>query len=133
MEEKLIKDIYELAELEDVGDTLVTWYNSLINKAPESVSAFDINRMIRQNVLPELALERAMVELSNNPFVGDSTNGDVLEHVLSLGDDLIFTKSNEFKLIIKKAENNLNNVAWWFPEEKDEYKEMLARLKKIIK
>ena len=77
MEEQLIKDIYGLAELEDVGDTLVTWYNSLINKAPKSVSAFDINRMIRQNVLPELALERAVVELSSNPFVGDSTNGDV--------------------------------------------------------
>ena len=46
--------------------------------------------------------------------------------------NLIYTRSKEFKLIIKKAESNMNNVAWWFPEEKDEYKEMLARLKNKI-
>lgn len=126
-----IKEIYNLKELSNAEDTLVLWYNKLLNKNVEEITVFDIGRMIRQKVLVELALEKAINVLIENPFAGES-NGDVLEHVLLLDETMLSSYKNEIKKIIKKAEVNANSVAWWYPEEKDEYRELLGKLKKII-
>lgn len=130
---ELIKDKYNLKEIDKTNDSLEIWYNDMINKTEVELSLLDINRMFRQNILVELALEKAVIELLNNPFAGESTNGDVLENMLLLNADLLRDKKDDFKLIIKKVDDNINNVAWWYPEEKDEYLELIQKLKKALK
>lgn len=133
MNEEIIKYKYKLKEINKTKDGLEIWYNELINKSENELSLLDINRMFRQNVLVELALDKAIVVLLKDPFAGESTNGDVLENMLILNNELLKTRVTELKKVIIKASNNSNNVAWWYPEEKEEYFELIDQLKKAIK
>ena len=133
MNEELIKYKYKLNEINNTKDSLEIWYNEMINKSESELSLLDINRMFRQNVLVELALDKAIIILLKDPFVGESTNGDVLENMLVINKDLLKTRTDDLKKVIIKADNNKNNVAWWYPEEKDEYFELIDQLKKTIK
>ena len=132
MEKQLIKDKYNQDEIKNQDDSLVVWYNELLNKNESQLTKLDINRMIRQNVLIDLALNQAILELIKNPFDGELTNGDILEHVLMLDEKVLQTKASDFNKIIKKAEQDINSFPWWYPEEKDEYLELLKKLKKTI-
>lgn len=133
MNEELIKYKYKLNEIKNTKDSLEIWYNEMINKSESELSLLDINRMFRQNVLVELALDKAIIILLKDPFAGESTNGDVLENMLVINKDLLKTRTDDLKKVIIKADNNKNNVAWWYPEEKDEYFELIDQLKKAIK
>lgn len=133
MNEELIKYKYKLNEIKNTKDSLEIWYNEMINKSESELSLLDINRMFRQNVLVELALDKAIIILLKDPFAGESTNGDVLENMLVINKDLLKTRTDDLKKVIIKAANNKNNVAWWYPEEKDEYFELIDQLKKAIK
>lgn len=133
MEDKKIKEIYDVKPILGVNDSLAEWHNRVIEKTPDEVTLLDINRMVRQKRFIEVALNRGIEELKRNPYVGELCNGDILEHMLRVDSSLLLKYKDDLKYIIKQAESNMNGVAWWYPEEKDEYIELLAKLKKIIK
>lgn len=134
MDKILIKDIYEMEELtEHTEDSLVEWFNQLINKTEDEISLLDINRMVRQNILVEVSLKKAVQEMLKDPFVGELTYGDLLEHAILLDSELLKQYTKEFKEIINKSDKNLNSVAWTYPEEKYEYLDLIKELKKKLK
>lgn len=134
MEKILIKDKYNLKEeTKNLEYPLPAWYNELIKKTEDEISLLDINRMVRQNILVEVSLKKAVQEMLKDPFIGEQTNGDLLEHAIKLDSELLKQYTKEFKEIIKKANENLNSFAWWYPEEKYEYLDLIKELKKKLK
>lgn len=133
MEDRLIKDIYNVTEEPEIDDTLVKWYNKVINKRPSEVSVGDIARMVRQKRFYEVALERGTQELMNDPFAGELFIGELLEKILMLDKTALKSQKKELETIYKTAIKNIDSVAWGYPEEKDEYREVLEKLKALIK
>ena len=132
MEDIILKDIYHYEEEPDINDTLVRWFNETINKKPSEMTTGDLARSVRQNLFHEVVLERGIEELEKDPFAGELFTGELLEKILLLDKDMLLTKKAELKKILKKAEETHNFHCWGFPEEKDEYLELLKKLKKII-
>lgn len=135
MDNLLIKDKYNLKEeTKNLEYSLPLWYNELINKTVDEINLLDINRMIRQNILVEVALKRAVEEMLKDPFVGEQLEGDVLEHVLKLDDDLLKKYTKEFHQIILKAYAFIDSYKlWMLPEMKDEYLDNLKLLEEKVK
>lgn len=135
MDNLLIKDKYNLKEeTENLEYSLPLWYNEMINKTVDEINLLDINRMIRQNILVEVALKRAVEEMLKDPFVGEQLEGDVLEHVLKLDDDLLKKYTKEFHQIILKAYALIDSYKLWkLPEMKDEYLDNLKLLEEKVK
>ncbi|WP_092247515.1 contact-dependent growth inhibition system immunity protein [Butyrivibrio sp. INlla21] len=61
---------------------LELWYNGLINKSIDELSILDISRMLRQGVLLDMAMTKAMDILISNPFEGEIYDGDLLKQVI---------------------------------------------------
>lgn len=122
-----------MTEGPEIDDTLVKWYNKVINKRPSEVSVGDIARMVRQKRFYEVALERGTQELMNDPFAGEFFIGELLEKILMLDKTALKSPKKELETIYKTAIKNIDSVAWGYPEEKDEYREVLEKLKALIK
>lgn len=135
MDKILIKDKYNLKEeTKNLEYSLPLWYNEMINKTVDEINLLDINRMIRQNILVEVALKRAVEEMLKDPFVGEQLEGDVLEHVLKLDDDLLKKYTKEFHQIILKAYALIDSYKlWMLLEMKDEYLDNLKLLEEKVK
>lgn len=54
---KTLKERYNLKEQYDIVTGLTEWYNNLIYKTEEELTVKDIEKMIRQNILKELAVK----------------------------------------------------------------------------
>ena len=85
--------------------------------------------MLRQKIFLEIAIDKAIMTLKNNPFAGELYTGELLSSLLETDRDILENKKTDIAEIIRIAEKNWNDVAWGYPEEKDEFKELVSRLK----
>ena len=76
MEEK-IKELYNCDKLKG-DDSLVIWYNQVIEKTADELTVSDVARCIRQNLFLETAYEMLMVYLLQNPYEGDVYEGELI-------------------------------------------------------
>ncbi|AMA71740.1 MULTISPECIES: contact-dependent growth inhibition system immunity protein [Aneurinibacillus] len=96
---KTIKDIYNISQGElKAKYALDIWYNTLIEKTVTEIDITDICRMLRQEIFIELAIERALEYLKQNPLIGDVYDGQLLELLSSV--DVI--KLKKYKKSIKE-------------------------------
>ena len=131
-----IKDLYEnVSEIRGKSlSPLELWYNELINKKIEDLSILDINRMLRQDVFMQLAMEKAMELLIKNPMEGELYDGDLLyqvvkamkKHSASIDKQI----ADEF---IELADKEKEKYEWEFEEDKTEYEEMLESFKSLAR
>ncbi|UAC48793.1 hypothetical protein K6959_02175 [Bacillus aquiflavi] len=81
---KTLKELYNLSYDEsNFGSGLIKWYNSLINKKIEELTVTDISKMIRQDILKNLALEKSIDLFILNPYDGEYQDGELLKLILS--------------------------------------------------
>lgn len=130
--EKAIKELYDIKELPNKEDSLVKWHNEIIEKHLSDLTDADVARMLRQDVLLEVAVPKAFSILKKNPFAGELYTGELLASLLE--QDL--SKCADFKEdvleIIKEADKSKNTIAWGYPEEKNEYGELIEKLRATI-
>ena len=131
-----IKDLYEnVSEIRGKSlSPLELWYNELINKKIEDLSILDINRMLRQDVFMQLAMEKAMELLIKNPMEGELYDGDLLYQVVKAmkkhGASIDKQIADKF---IELADKEKEKYEWEFEEYKTEYEEMLESFKSLAR
>ncbi|ECE6401407.1 hypothetical protein FNJ07_23350 [Salmonella enterica subsp. salamae] len=80
-----IKNTYNLSYGDlKVNSGLIKWYNRLLDKTAVELDEIDISKMIRQDILVDLAIDSAINILKDNPYAGEMYDGDVLNSLNSL-------------------------------------------------
>ncbi|MCZ9233573.1 contact-dependent growth inhibition system immunity protein [Escherichia albertii] len=99
---------------------LINWYNSLLDKTPDELDENDIAKMLRQNILPELAVQKAIEMIEINLMVGYLYDGELLLVLSNLIGSNYFPSLQLLKLknIINNFDDNMLNVAAMSDEEK---------------
>ena len=82
---KSMKEIYNLSyDTSNFNSGLVNWYNQMIDKTDEELDSTDVSKMIRQNILKEVAVKK-IIELSvKGPYDGEFSDGGLLKIIVSL-------------------------------------------------
>ena len=130
---RTIEEMYNTHIITDADYPLEIWHNEVIKKTPDELTLSDISRMIRQKVFLDTAIPKAVAILKEDPFAGDMFTGQLLENLLGLEADLFLDFKADLMLVIKEAGKNAKDYPWGYPEEKDEYLELIKALKKILK
>jgi len=79
-----LKEMYGLIYDNSGYDSgLVRWYNDLIDKSYGQLDATDVSKMMHQNILMQVATERAIDLFINDPFCGEFYDGELLDVIIS--------------------------------------------------
>ena len=132
MDERKIKDIYGESELDDANYSLVKWHNEVINKSVGELTYADVARMLRQGEYMDIAMDRAIAILKVDPYAGELYTGELLSSLLEADKELLKKRKPELNLIVSEAIKDSNSVTWGYPEEKDEYMDLIRKLESEI-
>ena len=128
MDNRKIKDIYGEGELEGAEYSLVKWHNDIINKTPDELTTADVARMLRQGEYMDIAMDKAIAMLKADPYAGELYTGELIASLLEVDKGILYDRKTELDMIISEAKKDLNSVPWGYPEEKDEYRELIDKL-----
>lgn len=134
-ESKKIKEIYN-CKPDNVNEIspLSKWYNELIDKTIDEITEKDVEIMMRQNILLELALKKAIEFLNIDVFAGTTCTAGILIHVSKLDISYLNHYSKELKNISLTAIDKSKKWEFIDDEERKEVQEAIATiLEKISK
>ncbi len=112
---------------------LIKWYNRLIDKSIDDLDIVDVAKMIRQNILRDIAIDRAIELFLNEPFDGEMQDGDLLALLVSCGPTV--TKNSRVQDLISmilKLENEFSDFDWPNNSAKKLFENNLAALKRML-
>jgi len=116
----------------DVKCELDKWYVTLLNKAIEEININDISRMLRQDILIEVAINKSVEILKENPLVGEMYDGQLLELLYSVDVNKYKEDIDEVKYLLIKIKSNISSFEWLCDEDFKEYSQVLEKyLKKL--
>ncbi|AJH01440.2 hypothetical protein LF65_04911 [Clostridium beijerinckii] len=108
------------------------WYVTLLNKTIEEININDISRMLRQDILIEVAINKSVEILNENPLAGEMYDGQLLELLYSVDINKYKEDIDEVKDILIKIKSNVSSFEWMCDEDFKEYLDVLEKyLKKI--
>jgi len=113
--------------------SLIDWYNKLIEKSADELSIADVSRMIRQDVLREIAINRAIELFLIDPFDGEMQDGGLLALLVSC--DAEVAKSKRVTSLINmalKSENEISDFDWADEESRAMFEKNITVLKNIL-
>ncbi|MBP3851590.1 MAG: hypothetical protein J6D36_03500 [Erysipelotrichaceae bacterium] len=129
-----IKEIFNLEydhQPENQKFSLPCWYNTLIDKTLDTLTIDDIGIMIRQDVLFDLAFEKALTILKIDPLSGYKYEGELLE---ALAVHKGYTDEQKKKLVelIPMLEDFSKRHEFELKEFQDDYLTILNDLKENL-
>ena len=84
-----LKEQYGLSyDISRAGTSLTLWYDRLIDKTSDNLDILDICRMLRHDIVKELATPIAIEMLMKDPFDGFLYGGELLAMVVEHGVNL---------------------------------------------
>lgn len=113
----------------DIKSNLDKWYVTLLNKTMEEVDIKDISRMLRQDILIDLAVNKAVEILKENPLAGEMYDGQLLEILYSV-DVNKYKETDKVKDILIKINSNISSFERMSDEDLKDY---LVVLEKFLK
>ncbi|MDE6674606.1 MAG: hypothetical protein K2K19_07325 [Acetatifactor sp.] len=120
-----IKDLYGCEYAEQEWYPLPKWYNQLIDKTTEEITPGDVARMLRQEVLPDLAMTKAIEFLRENPFAGELYEGEILTAIAGREASLLTPYAEELMVILRDALEKITVCEWSYDGEAEELKEIV--------
>ena len=131
VENRTIKQIYNL-EYDDseFNSGLIKWYNRLLDKTIIELDEIDVSKMIRQKILKDLAIGRAIEIFEENPVVGEMYEGDVLELLNLLIENGEVTTEQLLKIvtIVNCLKNKPLDYEWGDNEAKNLFMKNLDKI-----
>jgi hypothetical protein len=122
-----LKEIYNLSyDLSGFNSGLINWYNKLIDKQYAMLSIEDVARMIRQDILKEVAIKKAIDLFFDDPYNGEYEDGELLKLLASLE----LNKVDES--VIEKLKHQLKTLQTSYVEFDWEEEELRKEYKKNI-
>ncbi|MFT8349085.1 contact-dependent growth inhibition system immunity protein [Clostridium saccharoperbutylacetonicum] len=114
----------------DIKCELDKWYVMLLNKTIEEINISDISRMLRQDILIEVAVNKSIEILNINLLAGEMYDGQLLELLYSVDLNKYKEDVNKIRDIVIKIKNNIDSFEWICA---DDFKEYLGILDKYLK
>ncbi|MCL2529168.1 MAG: contact-dependent growth inhibition system immunity protein [Coriobacteriia bacterium] len=133
-EKKTLRQTYGLDDDESrFGSSLITWYNNVIDKNEEELNAADVQRMLRQDILREVAIERAIDLFLANPRDGGMWDGDLLSTLVTCGHDFAdCPQKNSLISVINELENETSDFDWCLEDDRELFRKNLEALKRHL-
>ncbi|MBP9479669.1 MAG: hypothetical protein KBF12_13775 [Sebaldella sp.] len=127
---KSMKEIYNLSyDTSNFNSGLVNWYNQMIDKTYEELNSTDVSKMIRQNILKEVA-EKKIIELFvKDPYDGEFNDGGLLKIIISLNfkaEDI--QDFEKFRNFLIQTKNEYEKFDWSDEQTKIEYGNNITKL-----
>lgn len=125
-----LKEVYNLSyDTSEFKSGLINWYNELIDKTYESLNIEDVNKMIRQDILKKVAMEKAIDLFLDNPFDGEYEDGDLLNLLLTLDfKNIDQLKVKNLKQLLKELDSVDTDFDWEQETLKSKYKKNVNKL-----
>lgn len=133
---KSLRNIYGLKEdTSGFKSSLVTWYNEVIKKTYADLDARDVSKMMRQNILREIAIDKAIEILQEDPFIWELYDGDVLITTINFLNIIDINRNNNRKKltsIIEISEESASKFEWTSDKAKKDFNKSIAKLKELL-
>lgn len=123
---------YKLSYIKSPKDNYDFYYNNLITKQPEHLTYGDIYFMIRQNVLPKVALSMMIKVLVSDPLAGEMYPVQFFE---ILNDELDKSASIDINVLLdleSRFETFNATNKWDDEDDMRDFTKQLNRLKKTM-
>lgn len=130
-----LRNLYRL-EYDHSGfkSSLIDWYNSVIDKSVDELSVLDVSKMVRQNILREVAIDRAIELFFIDPFDGEIKNGDLLALLVSCSAEVVNNKKAEtLASRMANLENEISGFDWVDEDEKMQFIQNKISLETILR
>lgn len=129
-----IKDIYGCVAIisDDELYPLQKWYNQVIEKTIQEITAADILKMMRQKCFINLAMSKAIELLKNNVFIGETYDGELIKKISELDSTLLLSFANDLRSIIKIAKDESFVHEWSYRGEAGEFNEIVNTLEQKL-
>lgn len=114
----------------DITDPLGKWFVTLLDKTIDELNINDIYRMLRQDILIEVAVNKSVEFLKENPFAGEMYDGQLLEVLYSVDTNRYKAEIEEVKAILIAISSNrtaISTFEWIDDENCKEYLEVLEK------
>jgi len=125
-----LKEVHNLIYDESGFDSgLIRWYNQLIDKSYDDLNVVDVSKMIRQDVLKDIAAKRSIDLFFEDPYNGEYDDGGLLNMLASLNieqiNDVDFSK---LKILLRDLNQSYSEFEWSAEETKTQFKENIRVL-----
>ncbi|SCP99923.1 contact-dependent growth inhibition system immunity protein [Anaerobium acetethylicum] len=127
-DEQKIKDIWGCSYIESEVELypLQKWYNQLIDKKVSEIEVSDVLRMIRQNEFIDIAIQRAVKFLKENPFAGEMYEGELLEKMSTLERGALKQYIQELREVLGVALIKNKTYEWLDEEERKDFEKVIG-------
>lgn len=104
------------------------WYDAVVRKTESELSLLDICRMLRQEVLLDIAMPLARKILIKSPFCGELYDGQLFKLFIQiLNVDPDERKVEFFNALIFKIREEIDLYEWILKEDRMEYEELVKQ------
>ncbi|WP_054950855.1 contact-dependent growth inhibition system immunity protein [Numidum massiliense] len=111
---------------------LEKWYSTFIEKTVDDIDVNDVYRMIGQNVLIDLGVEKAIQFLKEDPLAGELYDGQFLELLYELDRSVYADKVETLTELTTSIMDNLDDLGWIGEEDAKEYTDLLEKFIKKL-
>jgi len=120
---KPLKEIYNLSnDLSGLDYGLIHWYNELIDKSYDNLTTADACKMIRQNVLKNIAIKKVIELFLKDPYDGEFFDGGLLDVLNSLDiSSLGMLYIEKIKTVLRVIQQEYIDFDWFDDEAKNKY------------
>lgn len=135
LSEKNLKEIYGLIYDESgFGSGLIKWYNMVIEKTYAQLNVTDVSKMIRQEIVSEIAIKKAIELFVIDPYDGEMFDGDLLNTLVSVPSLLVENEVEKFRMLdlIEALKMDYINFDFSTKESKDLFAINLFKLQNMI-
>jgi hypothetical protein len=130
-----LREIYEYDLIEEDGmdNAVDEWFNTIMEKTKDQLSLADVSRMLRQKICSRIAIKRAIEMLSDDPFVGEMFEGQLMFNLYNGKEKYLRLFYPQMSNVLEKAEDMAKCHHFSSEEDKREYITIISKFAEKIK
>lgn len=115
----------------EIDSHMTQWYVDVLNKKQTELTVFDVIRMIIQKTLTEIALERSLEILLDDPIAGSRFDGELLVLISTMEMKYIERHKESVNEIVNSiTKEQISEFEWLSTEAQDRFVNALNDLKR---
>ena len=130
-----LREIYEYDLIEEDGmdNAVDEWFNTIMEKTKDQLNVADVSRMLRQKICSRVAIKRAIEMLSDDPFVGEMFEGQLMFNLYKGKEKYLRLFYPQMSNVLEKAETMAECHHFDSEDDKNEYITIISKFAQKIK